>query len=96
APVDTPILRNYLGEVVRERLLPLPLWGSCGYDGHHAEIHQAIYEYAVSIGVEIHFNHGVSLSGGRKAGVHLTIAASGVKSRVRYDNFVRLSPFCVF
>ena len=35
------------------------VWRAYGYNGHRAEIHEVIYDYAVSIGVEIHFNHCV-------------------------------------
>jgi len=57
--VDKLVLHNYLGEIVREQPLPLPLWGAWGYDGHRAEMHQVIYEYAVSLGIDVRFGHTV-------------------------------------
>ncbi|KAH7908343.1 hypothetical protein BJ138DRAFT_1174229 [Hygrophoropsis aurantiaca] len=95
--VNNLILHNYRGDIVREQPLPLPLWGAYGYDGHRAEMHEVIYDYALSIGVDIRFDHGVDGyyedEARGKAGVFvkdekfeadLVVAADGVKSQARH------------
>ncbi|EIW78888.1 hypothetical protein CONPUDRAFT_166765 [Coniophora puteana RWD-64-598 SS2] len=73
--VDKLVLHDYLGEIVREQPLPLPLWSAWGYDGHHAEMQRVIYEYAVSLGIDVRFGHTVQEyyedEAGRKAGVRV-------------------------
>ncbi|EGO20741.1 hypothetical protein SERLADRAFT_442075 [Serpula lacrymans var. lacrymans S7.9] len=86
-----------LGDIVRVQPLPLPLWGAYGYDGHRAEIHEVIYNYALSIGVDIRFNHAVEeyfedeengkagvVVNGEKYEADLVVAADGVKSQARH------------
>jgi 2-polyprenyl-6-methoxyphenol hydroxylase-like FAD-dependent oxidoreductase len=71
--------------------------GAYGYDGHRVEIHEVIYDYAISIGVEIHFNHRVDgyfedgekgnaggIVKGEEFEADLIITADGVESQAKH------------
>jgi len=85
-----------MGEVVREQPIQFPLYGAYEYSGHRAEIHEAVYEYALSLGIDIRFGHNVenyqedpsrgkasvTVNGGTVE-ADVVVAADGVKSRAR-------------
>lgn len=104
--IDTLILRNYLGEVVRERRFPC----RCGVLAATTDIMRRCTKPRTSTLYQLVLKFAsttVSMSGFSrqreggsgchyqrgKVDVDLTIAASGVKSQARHYNLVRLSPF---
>ncbi|EIW78875.1 FAD/NAD(P)-binding domain-containing protein [Coniophora puteana RWD-64-598 SS2] len=93
---DKLVIHNYMGEVVREQPIQFPLYGAYEYSGHRAEIHEAVYEYALSLGIDIRFGHNVEsyqedpsrgkasvTVNGKTIEADIVVAADGVKSRAR-------------
>ncbi|KAH7908344.1 monooxygenase [Hygrophoropsis aurantiaca] len=91
-------LHNYKGELLRFQRSQQPLFGAYSYNGHRAEIHQVLFDHAVSLGVEIRMNQevieyweddeqdksGVILRGGERLEADLVIAGDGVRSQARH------------
>ena len=70
-------LHNYLGEHIRFQASVQPLFGAYSYNGHRAEIHQVLYNYAESLGVQINLGKEVvSCWEDEERGVNRKIAAS--------------------
>ncbi|KAH7929062.1 monooxygenase [Leucogyrophana mollusca] len=90
-------LHNYKGEKIRFQASVQPLFGAYSYNGHRAEIHQVLFDHAVSLGVRIRMGQevvsywenderkssGVVLRGGEYIEADLVVAADGVRSQAR-------------
>ncbi|KIJ64201.1 hypothetical protein HYDPIDRAFT_175598 [Hydnomerulius pinastri MD-312] len=90
-------LHNYLGEQIRYQEFELPSFGAYPYNGHRAEIHQVLYEYAESLGVQIKLGEevetywedaergvsGVTTTNGEVYEADLVVASDGVRSPAR-------------
>ncbi|KIJ59085.1 hypothetical protein HYDPIDRAFT_101380 [Hydnomerulius pinastri MD-312] len=90
-------LHNYLGEHIRFQASVQPLFGAYSYNGHRAEIHQVLYNYAESLGVQINLGKevvscwedeergvsGVTTVDGELYEADLVVASDGVRSPAR-------------
>ncbi|KAH7929063.1 monooxygenase [Leucogyrophana mollusca] len=89
-------LHDYRGELIQVQPLPQPLFGAYAYNGHRAQIHEVLFQYALSIGVEIRMDQDVGgywesaetnkagvFVQGEKLEADVVVAADGIKSQAR-------------
>ena len=82
------------GKLLISQSLPNWLFGSWSYNGHRGELHEALFYYAQTIGVEIRLGQDVSeywenaqeagvISNGERLTADMVVGADGVRSRAR-------------